>query len=67
MDITNLVFYELTLALKHSNKTEPSTLTREDLNKYIDEVRTPTVLKVLGWSEEDKRKLERIYGKGECK
>lgn len=67
MDITNLVLYELTLALKHSNKTEPSTLTEQDVEKYLDEVVMPLMSKALGWNEEDTEEIERIYEKGECK
>ena len=63
MDITNLVLYELTLALKYANKTVPVTLTKEDLDKYIREVKNPIILKTLGWSEEDTRELEIIYRK----
>lgn len=63
MDVTDLVLYELNSALKYADKREPSTLTQEDLDRYIKEVKIPIISKALNWNEEDTKELERIYGK----
>lgn len=65
LDITDFILSELNSALSYANKTEPSTLTEEDVKKYLDEVATPLMSKALGWNEKDTRELERIYGEGE--
>lgn len=63
LDITDFILSELNSALSYANKTEPSTLTEEDVKKYLDEVAMPLMSKALGWNEEDTRELERIYKK----